>query len=65
MTKLEEGKNLPSSRRGKSNVSFYVDRDEHKKLKLLAVEENTSIQALGEEALELLFKRYEKKSQGA
>ena len=47
MTKLEEGKNLPPSRRGKSNVSFYVDRDEHKKLKLLAVEENTSIQALG------------------
>lgn len=59
MTKSEEGKNLPPSRRGKSNVSFYVDRDEHKKLKLLAVEKETTVQALGEKAIKLLFERYD------
>ena len=43
----------PPSRRGKEGVLFHVD-PETKRLKLLAVEQDTTIEALGIEALGLL-----------
>ena len=49
----------PPSRHGKKGVVFHVDPEIAKRLKLLAVEHDTSIEALGIEALSLLFKHYE------
>ena len=49
----------PPSRQGKKGVLFHVDPAIAKRLKLLAVEHDTSIEALGIEALNLLFERYE------
>ena len=48
----------PPSRRGKKGVLFHVDPEIAKRLKLLAVEHDTTIEALGIEALGLLFERY-------
>ena len=48
----------PSSRRNKKGVLFRVDPEIAKRLKLLAVEQDTTIEALGVEALGLLFERY-------
>jgi hypothetical protein len=48
----------PPSRRGKKGVLFHVDPEIAKRLKLLAVEQDTTIEALGVEALGLLFERY-------
>ena len=47
------------SRRGKKGVLFHVDPEIAKRLKLLAVEQETTIEALGVEALSLLFERYD------
>ena len=49
----------PPSRRGKKGVLFHVDPEIAKRLKLLAVEQETTIEALGVEALGLLFERYD------
>ena len=49
----------PPSRRGKKGVLFHVNPEIAKRLKLLAVEQDTTIEALGIEALGLLFKRYD------
>jgi hypothetical protein len=46
------------SRRDKKNVSGYVNREAAKQLRLLAVERDTSTQALIEEALNDLFRKY-------
>ena len=46
------------SRQGKKGVLLHVDPQIAKRLKLLAVEHETTIEALGIEALGLLFERY-------
>jgi hypothetical protein len=51
---------LAPSRRGKRNVSAYVDAAAAKQLRLLAVDLDTSIQALVEEALNDLFRKHGK-----
>jgi hypothetical protein len=45
----------PPSRDGKRVLTTYLDPLAWKQLRLLALEENTSTQALGEEAINLLF----------
>ena len=47
-----------SSRQGKKGVLLHVDPQIAKRLKLLAVEHDTTIEALGIEALGMLFERY-------
>ncbi len=51
---------LAPSRRGKRNVSAYIDSTAAKQLRLLAVEQDTSTQALVEEALNDLFRKHGK-----
>ena len=51
---------VPPSRQGKKGILFHVDPAIAKRLKLLSVEHDTSIEALGIEALTLLFKHYER-----
>jgi hypothetical protein len=46
------------SRVGKRVLSIYLDPLAWKQLRLLALENNTSTQALGEEAINLLFANY-------
>jgi hypothetical protein len=43
---------------GKRVLSIYLDPLAWKQLRLLALENNTSTQALGEEAINLLFANY-------
>lgn len=49
---------LAPSRRGKRNVSAYIEAAAAKQLRLLAVDRETSTQALLEEALNDLFRKY-------
>lgn len=51
---------LSPSRRGKKNVSAYIEAAAAKQLRLLAVERETSTQALVEEALNDLFRKHGK-----
>ena len=51
---------LAPSRRGKRNVSAYIDAVAAKQLRLLAVERDSSTQALVEEALNDLFRKHGK-----
>lgn len=51
---------IAPSRRGKRNVSAYVAADAAKQLRLLAAELDQSTQALVEEALNDLFRKYNK-----
>ena len=53
-----KGAQVPTSRQGKKGVVFHVDPEIAKRLKMLAVEHDTTIEALGIEALGLLFERY-------
>lgn len=53
-----KGAQVPPSRQGKKGVVFHVDPEIAKRLKMLAVEQDTTIEALGIEALGLLFARY-------
>jgi hypothetical protein len=54
-----EGKtNRPPSRAGKRVFSTYLDPIPWKQLRQLALDNETSMQALGEEALNLLFEKY-------
>lgn len=46
----------PASRVGRTQVGVYVLDDAHLQLKVLALEKRTSIQDLGIEAINLLFK---------
>ena len=48
----------PPSRRGKKGISIYVDAAFHKRLRMLALVHDTTIQALGEQAFDLLFEHY-------
>ena len=54
-----KGTRVPSSRQGKKGVLLHVDPEIAKRLKLLAVKHDTTIEALGIEALGLLFERYD------
>ena len=54
-----KGSQVPPSRQGKKAVVFYVEPEIAKRLKLLSVEHDTTIEALGTEALGLLFARYD------
>jgi hypothetical protein len=45
----------PPSRHGKRVLTIYLDPLAWKQLRLLALENNTTTQALGEEAINLLF----------
>jgi hypothetical protein len=58
----EAGKFFRPSREGRRLIAGHFDPKVAKQLKLLAAEEDTTVQALLEEALELLFL---KKGQGA
>ena len=51
---------VPPSRQGKKGVLLHVDPEIAKRLKLLSVEQDTTIEALGTEALGLLFERYDR-----
>ena len=57
-SRLPRGTRSPS-RQGKKGVLLHVDPQIAKRLKLLAVEHDTTIEALGIEALGLLFERYD------
>lgn len=56
-----KGSRVPPSRQGKKGVLLHVDPGIAKRLKLLAVEHDTTIEALGVEALGLLFERYDRR----
>lgn len=51
---------VPPSRQGKKIISGHFDKDVHRQLKLLALEKETSIQALLSQALNALFERNDK-----
>jgi hypothetical protein len=55
-----ERKSNRPDREGKSLVAGHVNRDAAKQLRMLAVEHDTTVQALIVEALNLLFKNYGK-----
>ena len=46
------------TRRGKKAVVVYLERDTARRLKVLAAQRDTTIQALGVEAIDLLMTRY-------
>ena len=48
---------VPPSRQGKKMISGHFDKDVHRQLKMLALEQETSIQALLSQALNALFER--------
>ena len=48
----------PPSREGKRILSIYLDPLAWKQLRMLALETDTSAQALGEEAINLLFTKH-------
>ncbi len=50
-----EGSDLPPSRRGKKVIAGYFDPAVSKQLRQLALEHDTTVQALLAEALDLLF----------
>ena len=49
------------SRQGKKGIVIYVDPAVAKKLRRMAIDRGTSLQALGEEALNGLFEKYGEK----
>jgi hypothetical protein len=49
----------PSSRAGKRILSIYLDPLAWKQLRMLALEADTTTQALGEEAINLLFAKHQ------
>ena len=52
-------RNVTPGRRGKKGVLTQLDVDTARRLKMLAVQRDTTLQALGEEAFEALLDRYE------
>lgn len=55
-----QGSSLPPSRQGKKIISGYFDPAVSKQLKQLALEQDTTVQALLAEALDLLFMAHSK-----
>lgn len=53
---------LPPSRQGKKAIAGHFDPAVSKQLKQLALEEDTTVQALLAEALNDLFEKYDKKA---
>ena len=51
---------VPAHRQGKKVIMGHFEKKTHLQLKFLAVEQGTDIQALLGEALDLLFKKYDK-----
>ena len=51
---------VPPSRQGKKMISGHFDKDVHRQLKMLALEQETSIQNLLSQALNALFERNDK-----
>jgi len=49
---------VAQTRRGKKAVVVYLDRDAARRLKVLAAQNDTTLQALGVEAIDLLFAQY-------
>jgi hypothetical protein len=49
------GQGRPASRVGRKGVAFWVDPDAGRQLRILAAEEDRTVQSLMEEALDLLF----------
>lgn len=52
----------PPSREGKKQLGVHVDPSVKEEMRVLAFEQNTTVQYLMEEALVLLFEKYGKKS---
>ena len=48
----------PPSRTNAAQMGFWIDRQAHKQLKLLGLQEERSIQSLGIEAINMLFAKY-------
>ena len=64
MTKqIITGKYTPPSRQGKHLIGAHFPADTKRKLKAIAAENDTSIQALLEQAVETSIKKHEKTSQ--
>ena len=61
MQKTAEPKasNLPASRRGKKVLMVYLEPATAKRLKILAAVNETSLQALAEEAVDMVLEQYE------
>ena len=51
---------VPAHRQGKKVIMGHFEKKTHLQLKFLAVEQETDIQALLGEALDLLFEKYDK-----
>lgn len=51
-------KTVTPARIGKKGVLTQLDQDTARRLKMLAVQHDTTLQALGEEAFEALLERY-------
>lgn len=49
---------IARTRQGKKAVVVYLERDAARRLKILAAQNDTTLQALGVEAIDLLFRRY-------
>ena len=59
LTTTPGGSPVPPSREGKRGIVIRVDATYHRKLRILAAERDTTLQALGEEAFRLLLERDE------
>ena len=57
--KLERGKNYRPSRDGTRAITAHADPAVSKQIRQLALDEDTSVQALVHEALNLLFEKYQ------
>ena len=62
MQKTAEPKaaNIPATRRGKKSFVLYLEPATSKRLKILAAVNETSVQALAQEAIDLVLEQYEK-----
>jgi hypothetical protein len=52
---------IPPSRRGTRNIVVAVSETDQRRIRQLALDEGTSVQALGQEALNLLLKSRKKR----
>lgn len=59
MASAETRSRVAQTRRGKKAVVVYLDRDDARRLKVLAAQNDTTLQALGVEAIDLLFRQYD------
>ncbi len=57
---IATSQNVPPSRRGKKAVIFWTSPQAHQQLKILAMERNTTMNALMKEAINGLFVTYKK-----